>query len=260
MLNKRPKRSPLKAKPLRNPGQSLEQRRSDLVWDRLLMPVMAAAFLFVFSGVDYWRALNNVQPQPLLYFLVALLMLVYAAFRIGRALPELDSLRLAIDGERVVGQYLENLREMGYRVYHDVIGEGFNLDHVLIGPAGIFTVETKTYRKAAGPDVKVRVERDQVLVDGQRIDRDPIAQAKAQSSWLRELLAASTGRKFQVRPIILFPGWYVEQGVDATREVWVLNPKALPDFLRHANAMIQEDDIKLASFHLSRFIRGSTDT
>jgi hypothetical protein len=47
-----------------------------------------------------------------------------------------------------VGQYLETLRARGYRVLHDLIGDGFNVDHALIGPDSIFTVETKTYHKA----------------------------------------------------------------------------------------------------------------
>lgn len=93
------------------------------------------------------------------------------------------------------------------------------------------------------------------LVAGFKPDRDPIVQAKAQSSWLRELLSESTGRKFSVRPVVLFPGWLVEQGKGTTREVWVMNPKALPQFLEHEPKVLEQADVNLASYHLSRFIR-----
>lgn len=65
----------------------------------------------------------------------------------------------------------------------------------------------------------------------------------------------TTGHKFAVRPVIVFPGWFVEQGKGTTREVWVLNPKALPDFLGNAERALGPEDVKLTSFHLSRFIR-----
>jgi hypothetical protein len=54
------------------------------------------------------------------------------------------TLRQGIEGEKAVGQFLERLREQRYQVFHDLVGDGFNVDHVLIGPAGVFTIETKT--------------------------------------------------------------------------------------------------------------------
>ncbi len=36
------------------------------------------------------------------------------------------------------------------------------------------------------------------------------------------------------------------------------NPKALPDFRSHEAEVLVRDDVKLAAFHLSCFIRGST--
>ena len=44
---------------------------------------------------------------------------------------------------------LEDLRAQGYAVFHDIPGDGFNVDHALIGPAGIFAIETKTRAKPA---------------------------------------------------------------------------------------------------------------
>jgi hypothetical protein len=77
---------------------------------------------------------------------------------------------------------------------------------------------------------------------------------------LNELLSESTGRKFFVRPVVVFPGWYIEQGAGTTRDIWVLEPKALPAFLAREPAAVPGEDIKLASFHLSRFIREQEKT
>ncbi len=92
-------------------------------------------------------------------------------------------------------------------------------------------------------------------MDGHEPDRDPVVQAKAQARWLREFLAESTGRKFTVRPVILFPGWWVEQSKGSKREVWVLEPKALPAFIAQEPETLPAEDVQLASYHLAQFIR-----
>jgi hypothetical protein len=252
---KRETRSPLKDRPLRVPGQSVDERLMDLLYDKLLAPALIALMLLVFAGLEWWRHLFPTRAAPWLYTVTAVIAVGYAAFRFFRAVPEIRALKQGRDGERVVGQYLERLREKGYQVLHDVMGDGFNIDHVVIGPAGVFTVETKTFSKPASGEPKIEFDGETLRIAGYEPDRDPIVQAKAQASWLRELLSESCGRKFAVRPVVVFPGWYVEQGKGTTRELWVLNPKALPQFLEHEPKLLEQADVSLASYHLSRFIR-----
>lgn len=251
------KRSPIKDRPLRNPGQSLDEQLDELVIDKITQPLVIALFLVVLAGSEWWRYYFPGKPSPILYTFGAVVGVGYAVFQIWRVWPRLWDLKQGRDGEKAVGQFLERMRETGYQVFHDVVGVGFNVDHVLIGPAGAFTIETKTFSKRRSADAKVTFDGERIVVDGHEPDRDPIVQAKAQARWLRELLVQSTGRKFAVRPVILFPGWWVEQSKGSSREVWVLEPKALPGFLAHEPEVLSPEDVKLASFHLSRFIRTS---
>lgn len=249
------KHSPLKDKPLRHPGQSLESRRDDLVADRVILPLLIAGMLVLLAALEWWRNFFPMPISPWPYTVFAVLGGAYAAYRIYRFLPEWRALRLAIDGERTVGQFLDALCETGYHVFHDLLGSGFNVDHALIGPGGVFTIETKTHSKRAGPDPKVRFDGKTITVDGWEPDRDPVVQAKAQASWLREILAESTDRKFDVWPVVLFPGWYVEQSPGSKKEMWVLNLPAFKSFLENEQTCLSPEEIKLASFHLSRYIR-----
>ena len=82
-------------------------------------------------------------------------------------------------------------------------------------------------------------------------------QAKAQASWLRELLSESTGHKYDVRPVIVYPGWFVENRSPGKKAIWVLNPKGLPTFLDDEPRQLKPEDIKLTSFHLNRLVRTS---
>jgi len=103
--------------------------------------------------------------------------------------------------------------------------------------------------------VRVTFDGETIRIDGFEPDRDPVVQAKAQASWLRELLGESTGRRFDVRSVIVYPGWWVNEGNAKANTIWVLEPKRLPTFLDHEPGRLSQEDIHLASFHLSRFVR-----
>jgi hypothetical protein len=250
-------RSPLKDKPLRLPGQSLQEEREDLLENAVGQPMTLALFFILTAALEWGRFYANMKPNPLMFSGAAAVTVMYAAFRIWRARPKLKSLRQGLEGERVVGQFLERLREQGFQVFHDVVGDGFNVDHVLIGPAGVLTIETKTWSKPLSGSSEISFDGQTIRAGQLSPERDPIVQAKAQAGWLRSLLAESTGRQFEVRPAIVFPGWFVANKTGVFKDVWVLEPKALPTFLSNEPTRLSPEEIKLASFHLSRFIRAA---
>jgi len=248
-------RSPLKDKPLRLPGQSVDEQRRKAIEDFIQYPALFALLLTLFAGLEWWRDYASSRPVPWHMTTVALGAAMFAAWRFKRLRPRLHALRLAAEGEKAVGQYLEGLRALGYRVFHDIVGSDFNVDHVLIGPAGVFTVETKTRSKPRRGDARVVFDGARLAIGGREPDDRVVVQALAQSRWLRELLAESTGKRLPVRPIVLFPGWFVEQKPGTTRDIWVLEPKALPAFLGNAPQVLPPEVVALASTHLSRMIR-----
>jgi hypothetical protein len=127
---------------------------------------------------------------------------------------------------------LEALRAKGYRVFHDIPGPSFNIDHAIVGPAGIFTIETKMQTKRMRGMGKIFYDGKTVRLDGQPPVDGPLGQARAQARWLAEVLSCGSIAKYKVRPIVVYPEWYVERtGSRSTDDVWVLNPKALDRFL-----------------------------
>lgn len=132
-------RSPLKAAPLRYAGQSLDEEIQRVLEDDVLVYLMAAAFVFVLALHEWWRWYSKSPPQPVIFTVLAMCAIAYTARKFVLARRKIKTLRLARDGEKVVGQFLEGLRENGYRVLHDIVGDNFNIDHLLIGPKGVFT-------------------------------------------------------------------------------------------------------------------------
>lgn len=248
-------RSPLKEKPLRNPGQSVREQRIELLFEKFLGPLIATAIVALWAVQEWMRYFVSAPPNPWLASAFALAALAYMGWQFARYRPRLRQLRQAEDGEKHVGQLLEGLRANGYMVFHDIVGDGFNVDHAVIGPAGVMTIETKTWSKPGRGSPTIEFDGETLTVAGRTPERDPVVQAQAQAAWLKGLLAESTGKTFAVRPVVLFPGWYVEDGRKGRKDLWVLEPKSLPGFLAREKATLSPEDIKLAAFHLSRIIQ-----
>ena len=198
-------------------------------------------------------------PQPVVMSIFALVLCGLAAWKIVKILPEVRQVVLGRDGERTVGECLAELRGEGYHVFHDILGDGFNIDHVLVGSGGVFVVETKTISKPKRGDARVVYDGQGVTVDGYVPDRDPIVQVKAAAGEIRRLVAAETGLKITPRPVVLYPGWFVDKqprGVD----VWVLNETVFPKWVSNEKQRLQDTEvhaIKAAIARRSR--RGEAD-
>jgi len=60
--------------------------------------------------------------------------------------------------------------------------------------------------------------------------------------------------------VVLFPGWFIEPTAEARQsDVWVLNPKALPAFISNSGEQLTDEDVGLVGYHLSRFVRGTSE-
>lgn len=139
-------------------------------------------------------------------------------------------------------------------VFHDIQAPGFNIDHVVLSRQGIFTIETKTFSKAARAEASY--DGKTLLVDGRTPLRDPIAQVEACADWVEDTLEAMPGKRYAIRPVVVLPGWFVRLGNDAQRHrTWVLNPKMLPAFVKREPVKLAEEDVKLAVYCLARHIR-----
>ena len=252
-------RSPLKAKPLRNPGDSVQDMVVDYAFGRLLPTLWLTALLWTLVLLAWIRDSTGWQPSTSLCFASAALMSVLCAAQLRAAQKRIGSLQLGRDGERLVGELLERrFAARGARVLHDIPGDGFNLDHVLITPQGVFVIETKTRSKPSRGDAQVTLEADGISVGGFPLERDPISQVQRACRWLSELLEESTGKPVNVRGVVVFPGWFVEpmsqQWLTAGRP-WVLEPKALPSFVGHEPVALADADISMIAYHLSRYVR-----
>jgi Nuclease-related domain len=190
------KTSPLKAKPLRQPGQSVQEELDKILDDKLLPYVIGSCF-FVTIALQQWLAyLNPTPPRPILYTVFAISAICLTVHIFYRNINKIRNLKQGRDGEKAVGQFLELLREEGCIVFHDIVGDNFNIDHVVISEKGIYCIETKTYSIPTTGNPKIHFNGDTLKIDGLGDKSEILTQVKAASSRLNRTLSESTGTEF----------------------------------------------------------------
>lgn len=137
------------------------------------------------------------------------------------------------EGEEKTARILAPLEAQGFRVIHDrlIPGSRTNIDHIVVGPPGVFVVETKNY---AG---RLRVRGGEVWVAGRR-KTEMLAQAKREAA-----AVAAVVSPVPVTPLICVHradlGWFKVE-VEGIR---IVGPRELVKLLRKAPATLTADRV-----------------
>lgn len=238
---------------LNNPGESTERRKWDILVEAGLIPLFVATFVVVTATLEWFFVVLGSRPGPWLWTALAVVVATSAFVQMRRARASVDRLIKGVHGEKEVAETLDELKARGYRIFHDLVAEEFNVDHVIVGPTGVFAIETKFRTKPEGEQAAVEYDGQRVLVNGHEPDRDPVEQARASARYVSRRMREVTGGHVPVRPVVLFPGWWVTEQPRA--EVWVLNPTRLLGYLRHEREQLSEDQVRRLAAVVSDFAR-----
>lgn len=163
-------------------------------------------------------------------FLASEVALLATIFIISRyVLPLVERRDRGASAEEHVGSLLEQLPAGQWHVIHDAsFGRG-NIDHILIGPAGLFSVETKSH---PGP---VRVGR---------VHGATIRQAQAQRDAIERVM------DMRVEPLLVFSRAWVDRPLARRKGVRVLPARVLIAHLRKRKDALSPEQVEQAHARL----------
>jgi hypothetical protein len=271
-VKRRRERPPLEFKLLRGPGETLRRRVAKFDEDALiriggaaiapLVAVFVPLWLFTKFKPQNWTQLSLWLAVMAVVFVGVLILSFRWAIRdFGRYRND----RLGYLGERAVGEALLSIHEAGYRIFHDVPASvnkrSFNVDHVAVGPGGVFAIETKTRRKGRA---RPGFEDHKVAYDGQQLiwpwgeDDFGLRNAEDRARWLSNWLNEKLGLGLSAKPMLVLPGWYVvPKGIGS---VLVVNHKqVVGTILRQSQSVLDKDKIDLVARQLDGLCRDVED-
>jgi hypothetical protein len=269
----RNERPPQEEKILRPPGYfamcRVEELAEKLVWVMLmaasagmifggvagtLWPVAAGWALGRFTVRQIWAAQGSeILIATALLGLVALLWSVRQFEVMWKLVDELRTWKFGLRGEQAVAQKLmdRELAAAGYVAFHDLPAQKgrkkWNVDHIVVGPGGVFVLETKTRPRRRA---KSKQAEHEVIFDGSVLrfpwcyDEEAVGQALYNAGWVREYLGVYAPAELRIQPIIVVPGWFVPPPPPGTNfDVKVMNANYLVKFLKRAPTRYQPEQL-----------------
>jgi hypothetical protein len=157
--------------------------------------------------------------------------------------------RVGANGEETVGGRLEKLTKCGWHVLHAVpVGtRGSDIDHVVIGPGGVYTVNTRNH-----PGGKVWVASRAIRVNGQPVPY--LKNSRHEGDRAEQLLSRAVGFPVPVRPVLVFltgtlmPNVTIRQRPE---DVLILDRTDIPGPFKRARQRLTSDQIT-AVFEVAR--------
>ncbi|MDP2962992.1 MAG: nuclease-related domain-containing protein [Sulfurimicrobium sp.] len=194
-----------------------------------VFPVMPLVMYAHHISQSYFGGRAETVSRTSIEVVIVLAVMIFLLFKIITLLKRFNKFRLGYEGEVAIAQELNLLMRDGAYVFHDVPAEGFNIDHVIVWPKGVYAVETKGRMK---PKRDRGTEDAKVVFDGQRLqfpgwtETAPLDQATRQAKWLAQWLSSAVGDKVGVKPVLALPGWFVE--LKAKSDVVIINGRNAP--------------------------------
>ena len=237
----------------RRAGESIRQRREKLI-DENVPPIAFSPILFwVVYVIQQIQQSSHTGPQPRLWLYIAIITTAAAAIWLSRLLPIARRLNRGERGELHVSEVLEELRVSGYKPIHDITAENFNIDHVLVGPGGVFAIETK-FRSGKG---EITFRNGEGLFVGERAEeKDCLKQARGNAAAISQIIKETCGKREWVTPLVVFVGeWRVKDDWRDT-DVRVFTPDRLGRYIRNQQPKLKRSEIELIASHLERSAKG----
>ena len=231
-------RMPFEVKKIRRrPGQSAGEHWRAIVDNEMDAVAPALACMAAFLLVAFYQALGIVVPVWLfvVLFLGGICWIIFKVIKIRRCIR---TWQLGENGEQYVGQTLEkDMRPLGYDVFHDVVikkgKRTFNLDHVLIGPNGVYVVETKAWRKPEKGSPEIEYKDGRLYKMGKEIKDDAVREVISLAKTANTLFFELTGRAYYVKPILVVAGWFCKCGSRRDAQFLLLNEKQVATWVKN---------------------------
>jgi hypothetical protein len=246
----------LSEKLLRPAGYSLQHNIEDL--DNSFMTWFMGTFLFSLGAIGAFASTPSDVVGRLIWFIILGICAASCAIVAWRKLNKIRNCRRGLVGELAVAEELRRLLAYGYQVFHDIPGNGdWNVDHVTVGPAGVFAIETKYRTRKPGRNGARNCD---ATFDGNRIefasgeyDVRATGQARENARWLANFLSKAIGERVTTQPIVALPGWFMT--LKANSDVKVLSGKQIFNFISNEPVRLSDKVIKQISYQLDQRCR-----
>jgi hypothetical protein len=210
------------------------------------LTIFLAAYFFAlvlgfFLGFDF-----NKHP----YLQIAILILlagiaVIARLLINRVIDNLEKKRIdfrkGATGEALVGYILAGFPD-AYRIIPGVETSFGDIDHVVVGPTGVYAVDTKNWRGIVTAD-----DQGELLLNGRPTKKPAIGNLTRSIMTTKKKIKARSALDPYVRGVLAFPSARVEAKWGTTGPVHCITDEQLYDYIVEKKKRLTKKEIESIS-------------
>jgi len=196
--------------------------------------------MILLTGIFGFILLIGVLELPQLSLFALLVMVGLIIVKYGWSKRRIWS--KGAKGEKIVAKKLKKLPKK-YTAIRDVKipNLGGDIDHVVVGPTGIYVIETKNYKPTYIPD-----EDCWYHTSGRKSPQNPAKQVKLQASKLNDFLVRKLGKKLKkttINPVIspINHNLIFKKDIKSYEIVF---PEDLVSYLSHRRKILSSKEVK----------------
>ena len=243
-------------------GESLQEKIRDLefkISEQFLLPVYfgVVAILAWLASIG-WMVFNYISAIVLTFIFIVLSVRCFV--KVKELRKSLKSYRKGLEGERFVGETLNRLNSESTFVFHDIPGNHFNVDHIIVSTRGIFAIETKHFNREKGKDF---------FYDGSMIYRvmkngkkfpcpELLPQIDGEARFIQQEIERRAEIKLPVIKVGILIGAYITCS-ENFKDYWLLNDVAFVKIFNQQREMFDDSVAKLVASHIREMVKIDVD-
>ena len=210
-------------------------------------------FVFIFTVAHTFEAQRLFEGYPAwqLYVLLATLLAAagFVLYRLVLTVRQWRQVRYLRDANIAVGHCLQRIAVGHGRVFHDVVTPTGTVDHVLVGPGGIYAVNVVAHRAMRRENVELADGELHFRPDGKTI---PIADIASKTTRLEQDFRDLLKNAVRVRSVIAVPGWHADS--QSSEGHLIVNERTLPMLRgwRDEADYLMDEDVQTLQQHLTK--------
>ena len=154
-----------------------------------------------------------------------------------------------------IAEALDELRKFGYCVFDDLKRDGYHLDHVIVGPTGVFAIETKFGNdvvNAASDQHELRGANANSLAEESIGKKDSRKSAHNNAIKVDQIIKGDCEFDGWIWPLVVIAGEWRVQNDPSTAEARLFTKETLVRHIVDQPTRLTSTEINLIASHLER--------
>lgn len=164
---------------------------------------------WIVCAVEWTQRIAGQTLDPQFWTALSLLITTYGGIQVFRLRPHFQKLHHG-NRERRTIEILNQIQTKGFAAYHDLPQNGITIGHVVVGPTGVYAIETKVRSGSGTIDYR---NENELIFGGRIADKRPLQQTLNAAQVMRRQLNQVLHKEYNVKPLLVFQGnWRVRRG------------------------------------------------